>query len=64
MEILTLKECIDWMDRSLFDGVNTESEEFWSNFSDVLMYLRCYENLLNQMLTYKEKKSNGKSMEN
>lgn len=57
---LTLAETIQWMETSVENGVDVTTEEFWSNFMDALMYLRCYGDMLNCMMKIREDKKNGR----
>ena len=58
MEILTLAEVIMWMEDCIQSGTELD-ESFWSNFSDALMYLRSYGDLVYQMTKIRKDKSNG-----
>ena len=57
---LTLAETIMWMDDCIKCGTELD-EDFWSNFSDALMYLRIYGDTLYQFMENRKKKIEKKN---
>lgn len=43
MKTLSLEESIQWMEKCIFEGADW-NEDFWSNFTDALHYLKEYRN--------------------
>ena len=47
MKTLSLEETIQWMEKCIFEGADW-NEDFWSNYTDALNYLKEYRNNLPQ----------------
>ena len=46
MKTLTLEETIQWMEKCIFEGADWD-EDFWSNYTDALNYLKKYQHYQN-----------------